>query len=228
VAEEVHRPLGGDEGLRSAWLAVRIADGLLDRHRPRESEPREPGRQKLPASVLTDLLALAWARFANALRIVGEIPSANDAMRNARTVADAFELNPWVEAEIASLHASLLKDEGLDLELAEKKADEAVALFRTFDAHLAARTLVVKAGWPSKQEVASVPWRPRQRNWTSRLDPFQDPPARSIPGHPTVRGSAATARVDSWSFPPFHDPVRGAHVGWDLGVLGDVQGLGSS
>ena len=53
VAEEVHRPPGGDEGLRSAWLAVRIADALLDRHR-REEPASEPGR-KLAASVLTDL-----------------------------------------------------------------------------------------------------------------------------------------------------------------------------
>jgi len=70
---------------------VRIADALLDRHRQRESKPSEPGRKKLPASVLTDLLALAWARFANALRIVGEIPSANDAMRSSLTVAAAFD-----------------------------------------------------------------------------------------------------------------------------------------
>jgi hypothetical protein len=66
-------------------------------------------------------------------------------MRNALALGQSFELGLWVEAEVASLHASLLKDEELDLELAEKRADKAIALFGTFDSHLAARTRIKKA-----------------------------------------------------------------------------------
>lgn len=134
AVEEQQRTLGGAEGADAAWLGVQVADHLLDRYKP-----------PLNGSVLADRLALSWARLSNAYRILGRIPDANKAMNSARVVGETFKLVPWVAAEVASLHASLLKDEGLDLELAEKRTDEAIRIFSGFDVHLAAKTLVGKA-----------------------------------------------------------------------------------
>jgi hypothetical protein len=168
AVEECHRSLGGEEGVESAELAVWIADNLLDRHR----HARPSMTARLGASVLTDLLALAWARLANAYRILGRIPAANGAMSNALLIEWTVELAPWVAGEVASLHASLLKDEGLDLKLAEKRVDHAIAVFKTFDPHLAARMRVLKAEIERLHENDAYLSTLRQA--AKHLDPYRD------------------------------------------------------
>ena len=66
-------------------------------------------------------------------------------MAKALLIEDQVELDAFAGGEVASLHASLLRDEGLELALAEERVDRAVDLFETFDRHLAARTLLLKA-----------------------------------------------------------------------------------
>jgi tetratricopeptide (TPR) repeat protein len=134
AVEEQQRTLGGEDGVRAARLAVQVADVLQER-----------SPLPLKASVLTDRLVLACGRLANAHRVLGRIREANEAMNRARLFAGLFEPAPWVAAEVASLHASLLTDEGLDLELAEKRADQAIRIYETFDVHMAAKTRVKKA-----------------------------------------------------------------------------------
>jgi len=122
-------------------MAVGIAENLLEKYR-RSLLADEATPDKLVPSILTDLLVLAWARLANVHRILGELAEAHRALRNALVLNEEVELSPYVEAELASLHASLLKDEGLDLDLAEQRIRHAVEVFASFDPHEAARARI--------------------------------------------------------------------------------------
>jgi hypothetical protein len=166
--EEDHRDVGD---LATAWTAVWIADALVEKHR-RLLRVDESTARKLVPSILTDLLVLAWARLANVLRIRGELQEAHSVMRNALVVAQEVELSPYVEAELASLHASLLKDEGLDLAMAEERIEHAIEVFATFDQHLAARAGLKLAEIQRQQGKADYLARLRQA--IDDLDAYRD------------------------------------------------------
>lgn len=141
AAERYHR----GQGLHGLMLeenqaAVAMARWLRKRHfsRRSRSRPRRP-------SVLTDLEVLALARIANDRRIGGNVDLAVAAIGEAHKAARKAPIGAYVEAEVASLEASVLKDQGLDLARAEERADEAIRIFGTFDVHMAARVLVTKA-----------------------------------------------------------------------------------
>ncbi len=90
-----------------------------------------------------ELLALAAAHRANALRAAGDLRAAEEAMSRALHPLD--ELSELVRAEICSLAASLRRaqrryDEAMDL------IDRAVQLYRTLgEEHLAGRNLLIRS-----------------------------------------------------------------------------------
>jgi hypothetical protein len=104
---------------------------------------------------LSDLLVLGPARIANVQRIHGGIWLAKSAMRKALAVAETVQMGPYVEAELANLNASVLKDEGMELLHAERESDHAIEVFAKFDSHLAARAMVTKAACQRLQEKAA-------------------------------------------------------------------------
>ena len=97
----------------------------------------------LDADPSFDLLALAAAHRANALRAAGDLPAAEESMKRALHRLD--DLPELVVAEIASLAGSLRRDQRC-LDQALELVARAARLYRSLgEEHLAGRTLLKKA-----------------------------------------------------------------------------------
>jgi hypothetical protein len=146
---EARRHRGTELGRLETLLAVWIAEALLGEYHPAFQGGVEMyvaiATGKLAPTVLTDLLVLSWARHANTLRALSKIQEAHRAVNKAIAIGEVAELGSFAEAELANLHANILLDEGLDLDLACERAEHSIEVFASFDRHLAARAKVLKA-----------------------------------------------------------------------------------
>lgn len=104
------------EAVDLAYAALAVAD-LLD--------PRAYGGERIH-----DFKAGAWAALANAKRLAGDFPGAGEALRTAAEMAEQGTGDPYEEANVLSMTASLLTDLG-DLERAADLLQEAIVLARS-------------------------------------------------------------------------------------------------
>ncbi|MDP9120347.1 MAG: tetratricopeptide repeat protein [Acidobacteriota bacterium] len=118
--------------LRWAELALRVASRCA---------PQDLGNPEK----LADLRARAWVQLGNALRVVGRLPEAEEAMAEARRYREVGTGDPILRArlleQMASLHTFKRR-----FESAVRTLDEAIVIYREFgDHHALARTMVSKA-----------------------------------------------------------------------------------
>jgi tetratricopeptide (TPR) repeat protein len=131
------RLIGRSEALRHqdppqmltiARAAVRLAEALPD------ASPS--------ASLVADARAEAWACLANALRVVGDLPAAEDAWRTADAYLEEGTAEPLIEARLRVLKSSLRLTQGRTAEAIRLLRRSYRAYRRLGDPHLAARTLI--------------------------------------------------------------------------------------
>jgi tetratricopeptide (TPR) repeat protein len=103
------------EAVDLAYAALAVTD-LLD--------PRAYGEERIQ-----DYRASAWAVLANAKRLAGDFPGAREALRTAAAKVDEGTGDPYEEANVLSMTASLLTDLG-EFEKAVDILDRAVVLVR--------------------------------------------------------------------------------------------------
>ena len=104
------------EAVDLAYATLAVTD-LLD--------PRSYGEARIE-----DYRASAWAALANAKRLAGDFPGAREALRTAAAMLEKGTGDPYEEANVLSMTASLLTDLG-EFERAVDILDRAVALVRT-------------------------------------------------------------------------------------------------
>jgi tetratricopeptide (TPR) repeat protein len=121
-----------------AYAALTVAD-LLD--------PHAYGDERIH-----DLKACAWATLANAKRLAGDFPGAGEAVRTAAEMVEKGTGDPYEEANVLSLTASLLTDLG-DFKRATSLLDEAAVLARTVrDRSLEGRLRIQQSGFIGWEE----------------------------------------------------------------------------
>lgn len=120
------------EAVDLAYAALAVTD-LLD--------PRAYGEERIQ-----DYRAGAWAVLANAKRLAGDFPGAREALRTAAALVDEGTGDPYEEANVLSMTASLLTDLG-EFERAVDILDRAVVLIRTVrDRPLEGRLRIKQSG----------------------------------------------------------------------------------
>lgn len=97
-----------------------------------------------------DLRASAWSALANAKRLAGDFPGAGEALRKAAEMLERGSEDPYEEANVLSITASLLTDLG-EFERAADLLEDAVLLARSVrDSSLAGRLKIKQSssiGW---------------------------------------------------------------------------------
>lgn len=120
------------EAVDLAYAALAVTD-LMD--------PRAYGEERIE-----DYRASAWAALANAKRLSGDFRGAREALRTAAALVEKGTGDPYEEANVLSMTASLLTDLG-EFERAVDILDRAVALVRTVrDRALEGRFLIQQSG----------------------------------------------------------------------------------
>jgi len=121
------------EAVDLAYAALTVA-GLLD--------PRAYGDERIH-----DFKAGAWAALANAKRLAGDFPGAGEALRTAAEMVEKGTGDPYEEANVLSMTASLLTDLG-DFKTAADLLNDAAVLARTVrDRSLEGRLRVQQSGF---------------------------------------------------------------------------------
>jgi hypothetical protein len=215
-AERRHRG-AGTRGIEETKTALAIAESLFGDL----VAGVEPPRRRAP-SVGTDLLVLCRARLANAERIHGDIRVAHQAIERAFEIRERVRLGDYVEAELSSLYASVLKDEGLQLALAETHVDYAIGIFSTFDVHLAARARINKA---AIRRLQAKDYLNTLAEATHTMDDRRDPSIleaaeTNLLFYTVKEGEFDLARLRRRSLPLPTDP---AHRAFRIGVEGCID-----
>jgi AraC-like DNA-binding protein len=215
-AERRHRG-AGTQGIEETKTALAIAESLFGDL----VAGVEPPRRRAP-SAGTDLLVLCRARLANAERIHGDIRVAHQAIGRAFEIRERVRLGDYVEAELSSLYASVLKDEGLQLALAETHVDYAIGIFSTFDVHLAARARIKKA---AIRRLQAKDYLNTLAEATHTMDDRRDPSIleaaeTNLLFYTVKEGEFDLARLRRRSLPLPTDP---AHRAFRIGVEGCID-----
>jgi tetratricopeptide (TPR) repeat protein len=123
-----------------AYAALAVAD-LLD--------PQAYGEDRIQ-----DLRAGAWAALGNAKRLAGDFPGAGEALRMAAEMVEEGTGDPYEEANVLSMTASLLTDLG-DFKKAVDTLDDAAALVRSVrDRSLEGRFRIQQSGIIGREDPA--------------------------------------------------------------------------
>ena len=136
--EYYHR--GTPAGFEDTQLAVQIAERLFGSERFSRHHVRR-GRQ----SVLVDLLALAYARHANALRYRDKLHEAKQTIEKIYELERGRGVGILPAAQASVFHAHILADEGACLDTAGLLVARGVRLHSEFDDHQAAKAKVGQA-----------------------------------------------------------------------------------
>jgi tetratricopeptide (TPR) repeat protein len=147
-------------GLDLAELAVVVTQHL---------DPRRYG-----ADLVEDALALSWAYLGNSYRIMSDLWRAEKALRQAWSHHVQGGGDPYTEAELFNITASLRKVQG-QFDEALRFSDRAIVLFRDLkDRQLEGSTLIQKGLYLGDQghyeEAIPILWK-----GLTRIDPERDP-----------------------------------------------------
>lgn len=157
------RDLGGEDpagARRAAELAIRVAEQL-------DLEP-------YGSSVVQDLRAIAWAYFADTVRVQADLRLAKNAMETAELLLEQGSGDPLARAEMLAFQASLYTYSG--------RFDEALPILnritsiyrRLGDRHLLGRTLVKKGTVVGNAGEADAAVRLIRRGM-DLIDPVREP-----------------------------------------------------